>query len=156
MHLQRLVDWSKPMLSQVGKLGPQYKAWVSVPVDRKLRLFSWDILEYMTVTPWYLIPIVWIPVFMFFIYRGWLTNQQEINGKVTATITVCNLDKAKIHFVAFWDMTPCSLVAEYRQQVTIGSSETLKPTYQTTSATIHNSTIFVSMWHVTVKISNRK
>lgn len=89
------------MLSQVGKLGPQYKAWVSAPVDRNLRLFSWDILEYMTVTPWYLIPIVWIPVSMFFIYRGWLTNQQDINGKVTATITVCNLDKAKIHFVAF-------------------------------------------------------
>jgi len=115
MHLQRLVDWSKPMLSQVGKLGPQYKAWVSAPVDRKLRLFSWDILEYMTVTPWYLIPIVWIPVFMFFIYRGWLTNQQDINGKVTASITRCNLDKAKIHFVAFWDMTPCCLVAEHRQ-----------------------------------------
>jgi hypothetical protein len=76
------------MLHQVGKLGPHYKAWVSAPVDRELRLFSWDILEYMTVTPWYLIPIVWIPVAMFFMYHGWLTNQQDINGIVTATITV--------------------------------------------------------------------
>jgi len=89
--LERLVDWSKPMLSQVGKLGPQYKAWVCAPVDRNLRLFSWDILEYMTVTPWYLIPIVWIPVFMFFIYQGWLTNQQDINegtGLVWALLSV--------------------------------------------------------------------
>lgn len=75
------------MLSQVGKLGPKYKEWVSFPVDRKLRLFYWDIIENMTVTPWYLIPIVWIPVSIFFIYLGWLTNQQEIKGKVTATVT---------------------------------------------------------------------
>ena len=99
LHLQSLVDWSKPMLSQVGKLGSHYKDWVSAPVDRKLRLFSWDILEYMTVTPWYLIPIVWIPVSMFFIYHGWLTNQQDINGKMNITITMHNLHKAKSHTV---------------------------------------------------------
>jgi 4-hydroxysphinganine ceramide fatty acyl 2-hydroxylase len=101
------------MLSQVGKLGPQYKVWVSAPVDRNLRLFSWDILEYMTVTPWYLIPVVWLPVSVFFIYHGWLTNEQDITGKVTVTITMHYLDKVKIHNVAFWAMTLCCLVAEY-------------------------------------------
>jgi len=72
------------MLAQVGKLGPNYKEWVSSPVDRRLRLFYWDIMEYMSITPWYLIPIVWIPVSIFFMYQGWLTNQQP-NGKVTVT-----------------------------------------------------------------------
>jgi 4-hydroxysphinganine ceramide fatty acyl 2-hydroxylase len=74
------------MLSQVSKLGPKYKEWVSSPVDRHLRLFHWDIAENLSVTPWYLIPIVWIPVSIFFVYQGQLTNQQEINGIVAVTI----------------------------------------------------------------------
>jgi 4-hydroxysphinganine ceramide fatty acyl 2-hydroxylase len=68
------------MLRQVGNLGPRYKEWVSSPVDRKLRLFCWDIAENMSMTPWYLIPIVWIPVCVLFTYHGWLANQQAING----------------------------------------------------------------------------
>lgn len=88
--LEKLVDWSKPMLSQVGKLGPCYEEWVSSPVDRRLRLFYSDIAENMSMTPWYLIPIVWIPVCIFFIYRGWLMNQQAINDGVGLLWAVCS------------------------------------------------------------------
>ena len=79
--LQKLVNWEKPMLRQVGKLGSHYKDWVSAPVDRKLRLFEWDFIENLTVTPWYLVPMVWIPVFLFFLYCGTYANQLQINGK---------------------------------------------------------------------------
>lgn len=107
------------MLSQVGKLGPCYEEWVSSPVDRRLRLFYSDIAENMSMTPWYLIPIVWIPVCIFFIYQGWLTNQQAINGKVTIIIIYILVKftykirvfiAMKIHILVFWVITPCSLV----------------------------------------------
>lgn len=68
--LENLVDWNKPMLSQVAELGNKYCEWVVLPVDRKLRLFENPILESLTVTPWYVVPIVWIPIITYFIYVG--------------------------------------------------------------------------------------
>lgn len=68
--LEKLVDWGKPMLSQVASLGYRYNEWVSSPVDRTLRLFKSDFLEILTITPWYLVPIVWLPVICYYIYDG--------------------------------------------------------------------------------------
>lgn len=68
--LEHLVDWDKPMLSQVASLGTKYKDWVSSPVDRHLRLFCNPILENLTITPWYVVPLVWIPVIIYFISTG--------------------------------------------------------------------------------------
>lgn len=71
--LENLVDWDKPMLSQVAALGSSYSEWVVLPVDRKLRLFENPILESLTITPWYVVPIVWIPIITYFIYMGFNT-----------------------------------------------------------------------------------
>ncbi|KAJ8936620.1 hypothetical protein NQ314_012235 [Rhamnusium bicolor] len=68
--LECLVDWDKPMLSQVTNLGSKYKEWVISPVDRQLRLFGNTILENLTITPWYVVPIVWLPVIIYFITIG--------------------------------------------------------------------------------------
>ncbi|XP_050504664.1 fatty acid 2-hydroxylase [Diabrotica virgifera virgifera] len=68
--LESLVNWDKPMLGQVGKLGTKYYEWVTSPVDRNLRLFGNPILECMTITPWYLVPMVWIPVCIYFVIEG--------------------------------------------------------------------------------------
>jgi len=68
--LEKLVDWDKPMLSQVASLGAKYNEWVTSPVDRQLRLFGNPILENLTITPWYVVPIVWIPVVVYMIYYG--------------------------------------------------------------------------------------
>ncbi|KAK7794173.1 hypothetical protein R5R35_005372 [Gryllus longicercus] len=73
---QKLVDWNKPMLKQVGKLGARYSEWVQSPVDRKLRLFESDFVEKMTVTPWYLIPIIWIPLDVLLLYKGYSDTKQ--------------------------------------------------------------------------------
>lgn len=67
---QKLVDWDKPMLSQVGSLGTKYYEWVTSPVDRQLRLFRNPILENLTITPWYVVPIVWVPVIIYFVVAG--------------------------------------------------------------------------------------
>lgn len=65
-----MVDWSKPMIPQIGKLGNQYSDWVHKPVDRPLRLFYYDFLEILTKTPWWLVPVYWIPVIIYLIYDG--------------------------------------------------------------------------------------
>ena len=56
------------MLWQVGKLGPHYLTWVHSPVDRPLRIFQSDFWELFTRTPWYVVPIVWLPVVLYFAF----------------------------------------------------------------------------------------
>ncbi|KAG5893927.1 hypothetical protein JTB14_028737 [Gonioctena quinquepunctata] len=68
--LEKLVDWDKPMFSQVTKLGTKYYEWVTSPVDRKLRLFGNPIIENLTITPWYIVPAIWVPVIIYFIVLG--------------------------------------------------------------------------------------
>jgi 4-hydroxysphinganine ceramide fatty acyl 2-hydroxylase len=60
-----MVDWNKPMLAQVGKLGPNYLKWVHSPVDRPLRLFYSDFMEFFSRTPWFFVPIIWLPVVVY-------------------------------------------------------------------------------------------
>lgn len=75
------MDWDKPMLSQVGNLGSKYNEWVTSPVDRHLRLFCNPILENLTITPWYIVPIIWMPIIVFFINYGSRRYIQITNGK---------------------------------------------------------------------------
>lgn len=69
--LQDLIDWNKPLLSQVAKLGPHYNEWVHTPVNHKLRLFKSDILESLSKCPWWLVPLCWIP---YSCYMMWLAT----------------------------------------------------------------------------------
>jgi len=62
------VDWNKGMVCQVHKFGSQYMKWCNSPVDRKLRLFDSNFIEFFTKTPWYMIPIIWIPVIIILSY----------------------------------------------------------------------------------------
>jgi len=63
-YMEDLVDWNRGMVFQVHKLGKQYMKWVNSPVDRKLRLFDSSFIEFFSKTPWYMIPVVWLPVIM--------------------------------------------------------------------------------------------
>lgn len=62
------IDWNKGILSQVGKLGPDYLKWVHSPVDQPLRLFESDFVEFFSMTPWYVVPIIWIPAVLYLSY----------------------------------------------------------------------------------------
>lgn len=66
--LQALIDWSKPLLSQVPQLGPHYKDWVHTPVNKKLRLFGSDYIEVLTKCPWWVVPLCWVPYSLFMMW----------------------------------------------------------------------------------------
>lgn len=44
--------------------------WVNKPVDRPLRLFERNYLEILTKTPWWLVPVFWIPIIIVIIVIG--------------------------------------------------------------------------------------
>lgn len=70
------------MFWQVGSLGPKYKQWVLAPVDRKLRLFGSDFIESLTITSWYMVPSIWIPVMCYLIFIGY----QRLSSSIDQTI----------------------------------------------------------------------
>ncbi|XP_069111790.1 fatty acid 2-hydroxylase-like [Argopecten irradians] len=69
--LEKLVDWDKPMLEQVGHLGERYFEWVHYPEDKHIRLFHSDFYEYFSQCPWYIVPIYWVPWLFIFLYKSY-------------------------------------------------------------------------------------
>ncbi|NXD25132.1 FA2H hydroxylase, partial [Spelaeornis formosus] len=74
---QDLVDWQKPLLWQVGHLGEKYDEWVHQPVDRPIRLFHSDFLEFLSKTAWYVVFMVWTPVV---VYLSWVSYTSLAQG----------------------------------------------------------------------------
>lgn len=58
------------MVPQVYKLGNQYDEWVNKPVDRPLRLLGPTWMENLTKTPWWVVPLYWIPIIIYYLYVG--------------------------------------------------------------------------------------
>ncbi|VDN03640.1 unnamed protein product [Thelazia callipaeda] len=52
---------NEPMLKKVGNLGDRYWTWIHQPYEGSLRLFESNILESMTRTSWWVVPLVWMP-----------------------------------------------------------------------------------------------
>ncbi|XP_073462020.1 fatty acid 2-hydroxylase [Aquarana catesbeiana] len=60
-----LVDWEKPLLWQVGHLREKYDEWVHQPVDRPIRLFHSEFVEWCSKTSWYIVLAVWAPIVLY-------------------------------------------------------------------------------------------
>ncbi|XP_022905799.1 uncharacterized protein [Onthophagus taurus] len=104
--LEDIVDWNKPMFGQVASLGEKYYEWVNSPVDRKMRLFGHPVLETLTITPWYLVPIIWIPVAFVFIYLGTIKNAQTYT-EIIKFSPICGLS---VFFgIVLWTLAEYSL-----------------------------------------------
>eukprot|EP00193_Tetraselmis_chui_P004513 CAMPEP_0177763062 /NCGR_PEP_ID=MMETSP0491_2-20121128/6671_1 /TAXON_ID=63592 /ORGANISM="Tetraselmis chuii, Strain PLY429" /LENGTH=250 /DNA_ID=CAMNT_0019279145 /DNA_START=165 /DNA_END=917 /DNA_ORIENTATION=+ len=56
------IDHSKPMLAQVGLLGEHYDAWTHKPLTGAPRYFHSDLLELLTKNPWWVVPLLWVPL----------------------------------------------------------------------------------------------
>ncbi|CAN7115499.1 unnamed protein product [Brassica rapa subsp. narinosa] len=58
------VDLNKPLVFQVGHLGEAYEEWVHQPIVTKEgpRFFHSDFWEFLTLTRWWVIPVIWLPV----------------------------------------------------------------------------------------------
>lgn len=66
------------MLSQIGSLKGEYSEWVNKPVDRPLRLFGPNWLEMLTKTPWWAVPLFWIPSIIYIAKIG--LNEAHVEG----------------------------------------------------------------------------
>ncbi|XP_078525976.1 fatty acid 2-hydroxylase [Lissotriton helveticus] len=72
-----LVDWSKPLLWQVGHLRDKYDVWVHQPVDRPIRLFYSDFIEWCSKTAWYIVLGVWVPVLLYLCLHSYTAMANE-------------------------------------------------------------------------------
>ncbi|MBA0569151.1 hypothetical protein Golob_006606 [Gossypium lobatum] len=63
------VDLNKPLVFQVGHLGEAYQEWVHTPIvtNESPRFFKSDFMEILTRTVWWVVPLIWVPVAMWFI-----------------------------------------------------------------------------------------
>uniref|UniRef100_A0A7S3EMB6 Fatty acid 2-hydroxylase n=1 Tax=Rhodosorus marinus TaxID=101924 RepID=A0A7S3EMB6_9RHOD len=61
---EQIMDWGKPILPQVGRLGDKYCTWIhSFPTaDHTVKMFQNDTLENLTKCPWYIPLLFWIPI----------------------------------------------------------------------------------------------
>lgn len=71
------INWDEPILFQVPKLGDRYFEWVHRPIDGHLRLMKSEICEFFSQCPWYMVPIVWIPVVMLLLYTSYTSLKDE-------------------------------------------------------------------------------
>ncbi|XP_073146843.1 dihydroceramide fatty acyl 2-hydroxylase FAH2-like [Henckelia pumila] len=95
-----MVDLNKPLVFQVGRLGEAYDEWVHQPIVSKEtpRFFSNGVLEFMTRTPWWTIPTIWLPVVC------WLISSSMKNG-----LPPYHLATSLITGVCFWTLLEYSL-----------------------------------------------
>ena len=59
------LDYTKGVVYNVRFLGPNYEEWLHKPMpnhEKTLKMFDNELLESLSRTPWYLVPLVWIPV----------------------------------------------------------------------------------------------
>lgn len=66
------IDPSKPLVAQVGYLGDRYMEWVHIPevTAEPLRFFGNPVMEAMSRTKWWAVPLVWLPIALWALGRG--------------------------------------------------------------------------------------
>ncbi len=68
-----LVDASRPIVLHVGHLGHRYWTWVNLPEPGKPRFFRSSFLEACSKTAWWVVPLLWIPIFSAaLLYSRWV------------------------------------------------------------------------------------
>ncbi|GAX73882.1 hypothetical protein CEUSTIGMA_g1332.t1 [Chlamydomonas eustigma] len=71
----KLIDATKPIVFHVGCLGDRYWKWVNQPEPGKPRFFHSPIIEACSKTPWWVVPLLWIPVFTSVLcYSTWVLS----------------------------------------------------------------------------------
>ncbi|XP_032086975.1 fatty acid 2-hydroxylase [Thamnophis elegans] len=83
---KELVDWGKPLVWQVGHLREKYDEWVHQPVDRPIRLFQSNLLEYLSRATWHVVCIFWLPV-VFFLSQHCYTTLAQGKTQLFASFT---------------------------------------------------------------------
>lgn len=90
----KFLDLNKPLFHQLWYANFSktfYLEQVHIPrhvAGGSARLFSSDFLEIFTRTPWYMVPILWLPVIAFNVYRG---LQQGLTTENTSALFVAGM-----------------------------------------------------------------
>jgi cytochrome b involved in lipid metabolism len=69
------IDYDKPLLQQVPGLKDKYFEWTHIPEPSRKdgtqqRFFEADWMEALSVTAWFVVPLIWVPVIVYCIYFG--------------------------------------------------------------------------------------
>ena len=68
------IDKSKPMWDQVAKLGDAYWEWVHVAEPGCSRFFESDVLELLSTTSWWMVPLIFVPAIFGVLGEACLTH----------------------------------------------------------------------------------
>ncbi|GAB2214005.1 hypothetical protein Drorol1_Dr00018335 [Drosera rotundifolia] len=84
------VDLNKPLVFQVGHLGEAYDEWVHQPIVSKEapRFFANDFAELLTLTKWWVIPLVWLPIASGFVL---LSIHRGLSQQLAVLNVVCGI-----------------------------------------------------------------
>lgn len=87
------INLDKGLLRQVGRLSPAaYTTWVHRHSLRSTyRLFDSDVLEIFSRTPWYVVPLIWVPVALLALHVSMTcaeTNAQALQQSVCSRIVL--------------------------------------------------------------------
>ena len=87
------LDLSKPLLRQVWESNFSkdfYLEQVHQPrhLKKSARLFGYDFLEMFTVTPWYVIPIIWVPITLYLLTRSYMEFSTKFGGALGGLSTL--------------------------------------------------------------------
>ena len=62
------IDYNKGAVYQVRFLGENYEKWVNKRIKTKsIRMFDSEFWEYLSKTSWYMVPLIWWPIILFFV-----------------------------------------------------------------------------------------
>ena len=69
------INFNKPLLQQVPLLKEKYFEWTHIPEPSRAdgtqqRFFEADWMEALTVTAWYVVLLIWLPVIVWTVWRG--------------------------------------------------------------------------------------
>jgi len=80
MNTDPIVDSNSPVIWKVGTLKEEYWPWIHRPYEGTLRLFEMKILETLTRTKWWLVPLIWMPVVIYFGLSGTTSLMESYGG----------------------------------------------------------------------------
>ncbi|XP_047330976.1 dihydroceramide fatty acyl 2-hydroxylase FAH1-like [Impatiens glandulifera] len=122
-----IVDLNKALVFQVGHLGEAYDKWVHQPIITKEgpRFFDNDVLELLTKTVWWAVPLIWVPVAFWFISKSVSFGVAYSNiaalvvcGIAAATLTEYIMHRFLFHIktTSYWGNTTHYLLHGYHHK----------------------------------------
>ncbi|EFC46360.1 predicted protein [Naegleria gruberi] len=104
-------NYQQPLCHQVGLMGKDYFHWVhnTSPVYFKepVPLFQSGLLEPLSLTPWYVVPLIWIPFIIYNLYISSQIHNSQLSimflGYVTGFLAWFGIEILFHKFLFHWD-----------------------------------------------------